>query len=132
MTNLPDALRATSDALIRDLEALGHLEDEKRSLAPSDPRLLELASQVEEIAARVLARSGKQRLLSEEAVATASPGPAIEHVLRSPASILAEWREAERRAAAAAPGSAESTEVQVLIERLREEYRAAFEASRRR
>ena len=132
MTNLPDALRATSDALLRDLEALSRLEDEKRSLEPSDPRLLELAGQVEEIATRVLARSGEQRSLSEQAVANASPGPAIDDVQRSPASILAEWREAERRAAAAAPGSAESSEVEVLIERLREEYRAAFEASRHR
>ncbi|MEW6224755.1 MAG: hypothetical protein AB1627_08995 [Chloroflexota bacterium] len=132
MTRLPESLRATSDALLRDLEALVALEEEKRTLEPSDSRLVELAAQVEVIAGRVLARSGEQRALSEAAV-VAPPGmPAIEDVLRSPAAILAEWREAERRAAAAAPGSAEATEAGLLIERLREEYRVAFEASRRR
>ena len=132
MTGLPESLRATSDGLLRDLEALVALEEEKRTLEPSDPRLVELAAQVEVIAGRVLARSGEQRALSEAAV-VATPGiPAIEDVLRSPAAILAEWREVERRLAAAVPGSAEASEAGLLIDRLREEYRVAFEASRRR
>jgi hypothetical protein len=133
MTGLPESLRETSDALLRDLEVLVLLEEEKRTLEPSDPRLVEVAAQVEEIAGRVLARSGEQRVLSEAALEIAQPGmPAIEDVLRSPAAILAEWREAERRAAEAAPGSAEASEVALLIDGLRKEYRVAFEASRRR
>jgi hypothetical protein len=45
--------------------------------------------------------------------------------------VLAEWREAERRADAAPPGSAEAREAELLVERLREEYRRAHEEARR-
>src|SRR4029079_19164150 len=44
------ALRATSDALLRDLEVLATIEEEKRSLEPGDPRLVQLAARIEEIA----------------------------------------------------------------------------------
>jgi hypothetical protein len=42
-------------------------------------------------------------------------------------AILAAWRQAERQLDAAEPGSAEATEAQVLVDRLREEYRRAHE-----
>ena len=44
-------------------------------------------------------------------------------------AILADWREAERRSAAAVPGSAEALEAEALEDRLREEYRRAHEAA---
>jgi hypothetical protein len=50
-------------------------------------------------------------------------------VPRTPASILAEWRELERRAQDAPEGSAERMEIEVLASRLRDEYRAAFESA---
>jgi len=110
------ALRATSDALLRDLEVLATIEEEKRSLEPGDPRLVQLAARIEEIAQRVLVGSVRQRKLTEvvsDQVETGSPdapdGP-IGDAPRPMQVILAEWREAERRLVAADPGSAEAAE----------------------
>ena len=55
------ALRRTSDSLLRDLEALLELEEEKRTIDPGDPRLVDLAAQIEQVAKRVLASSTSQR-----------------------------------------------------------------------
>lgn len=129
MPDTPQALRITSDALLRDLEALGTLEEQKRELPLDDPRLPELAAQIQAIAERVLAHTDAQRSLTEAAARTGTHRSTIASVERSPASILAEWRELERRAADAEPGSAEQIEVEVLADALREEYRAAFEAA---
>ena len=123
-------LRATSDALLRDLEALGALEDEKRSVPTTDPRLTDLARRIHEIAGRVLQRTADQQALTERvAASTAAPAaPAIEDVVRSPAAILAEWRAAEQRASVIDPTTPEAAELRILADRLREEYRVAFEA----
>ena len=120
-------LRATSDALLRDLEALGVLEDQKRTLAFDDPRLVEIAVQVEAIAGRVLARTERQTILSQAAAAEAPAGGAsIDDVRRPIAMILAEWREVERRGLDAPAGSAEADEIEILSLRLRQECREAF------
>jgi hypothetical protein len=130
------ALRETSDELLRDLEALSVLEDEKREIMPGDPRLVDLATQIEAIAGRVLLMSGRQRELTEqiqeaaEAGTSSIPGRSIEDTPRSISSILSDWREAERRLEAAADGTAEAREVEVLIDQLRDEYRKAHEARR--
>jgi hypothetical protein len=131
------ALRDTSDQLVRDLEALSTLEEEKRQLSPDDERFVDLATRIESIAMRVLVASGRQRELTEEihrAADAGSPGApteSIEEMARPIAAILSDWREAERRLEGAKPGSAEEREVEVLIEQLREEYRLAHEAARR-
>ena len=124
--SLPNDLRATSDALVRDLEALAVLEEEKRTLPLDDPRLLEIAEQVEVIAARVLSGSERQTELAKAAADQPSAGETIEDVLRPLSTILAEWREVERRGASAPEGSAEAAEIEVLSNRLRQEYREAF------
>jgi hypothetical protein len=125
-------LRATSDALVRDLEVLGELEDEKRTLAPGDPRLVELAQRVEDIARRVLSATVRQRHLTqvghqqvEEGHAEA-PDTSIDDTVRPIADILSEWRAAERRAGAAEPESAEAAEANALADHYREEYRRAL------
>lgn len=126
-------LRATSDALLRDLEVLAAIEDEKRTLAPGDPRLVELAQRVEEVARRVLSSTVRQRKLTEVGsaqVETAEPGTPVSSIDQTPravADILAEWRAAERRAAAAEPGSAEEAEAGALADHHREEYRRAMQ-----
>jgi hypothetical protein len=130
------ALRETSDALLRDLDVLSTIEEQKRLLAPGDPQLVELATRIEEIAQRVLVGSVRQRQLTEvvtaqvETGSPAAPAEPIEHTPRSIQAILADWREAERRVAAAAPDSAEALEAKALVERLRDEYRRAHEAAR--
>lgn len=131
MSDTASALRATSDALLADLEALEALENEKRELAPGDDRLVALAGEVEEIARRVLGRSVQQRELSAvahakvEANAPGAPTMPIAETPREIHLILADWRAAERRAQEAAPGSAEAVAAQAEAERLREEYRTA-------
>jgi hypothetical protein len=131
------ALRETSDALLRDLDVLVAIEEEKRTLEPGDPRLVELADRVDALAARVLGMSGHQRDLTRIAraqVATESPAApeqSIEATPRPLYAILTEWRDAERRAAAATPGSPEAIEANALVARLRDEYGAAQEAAHR-
>ena len=129
---MPDArrdLRATSDALRRDLDALIALEDKKRVLSLDDPHASELARQIEEVAARVLARTAVETDLTKVVRATGAVG-SIATTRRSAADILAEWRELERRNDAVEPGSAEAAELAVLLAGVREEYRAAVDASR--
>jgi hypothetical protein len=134
VTQATDALRANSDALLRDLDALGILEEQKRALPPTDPQMLELARRIEEIAQRLLAGSSNERELAEEIVGSAAlgaPAPAIDDTPRSIASILADWRAAERALAAADPGSAAAMEAQALVDSSKDAYRrAAAEAHR--
>jgi hypothetical protein len=132
------ALRETSDALMRDLEVLAALEQEKRGLEPGDPRLVDLAGKIQEIANRVLASSIREHQLTQAGnvlIATgsaAAPTRTIEETPRAAAEILAEWREAERRLADADPDSAEAAEARALADALRDEYQRAYdEASRR-
>lgn len=123
---VPVDLRATSDQLLRDLEALGVLEDEKRTLPLDDPRLVEIAEQVQVIAKRVLDGTERQAALSRAAAQEPGSGTSIDAVRRPIASILADWREVERRRATAPEGSAEAAELDVLVSRLRREYREAL------
>lgn len=136
MGDTGQALRATSDALLRDLEVLSTIEEEKRLLEPGDPRLVQLAARIEEIAQRVLVGSVRQRQLTEVVITQVetgspdAPDAPIEATPRPMQAILSDWRDAERRAAAAAAGSAEAAEAEALVSRLRDEYRRAHEAAR--
>jgi hypothetical protein len=133
MPGTGDALRRTSDALLRDLETLIQLEEEKRTIAPGDPALVDLAARIELIAKRVLSSSTSQRaqtqLIQElaEAGSPAVPDGPIEETPRSIEAILAAWRQAERQLDSAEPGSAEAKEAELLVDRLREEYRHAHD-----
>src|SRR4029078_4035011 len=63
-TSMPgtgDAVRRTSDSLLRDIEALLERGEKKPTIEPGAPRLVELASQIEQIAKRVLASSTSER-----------------------------------------------------------------------
>jgi hypothetical protein len=135
MVDASAELRSTSDMLLLDLQALGDLEEQKRVTEHGDDRLVDLASRIEEIAQRVLAGSRRQRELTEALTDAAAAGdidPAgtIE-TIRSASLILADWRDAERAARDAAPGSREEATAESMVERFREEYRRAFESARR-
>jgi hypothetical protein len=138
LSDTASALRATSDALLRDLERLAALEQEKRELSPDDPRMVEVAAQVESLALSVLGRTVRQRELTERvatpgARAAAAPADPLATAPREIHVILAEWRDAERRASDAVPGSADAANAELQIDDLREEYRRAHdEAIRRR
>ena len=132
------ALRETSDALLRDLDVLVAIEEEKRGLEPGDPRLVELADRIDEIALRVLGGTTRQadltKLINAQVAAgsPSAPETSIEQTPpRSIQAILTDWRDAERRAAAADPGSADAVEAEALVARLRDEDREAQEAARR-
>jgi hypothetical protein len=126
-----DALRQTSDTLLRDLDVLVTLEEEKRSLEPGDNRLVELAGRIEEIAQRILSGSVRQHQLTQtvnaqvEAGSAGAPHASIDETPRPIQAVLADWRDAERRAAAAEPGSAEAAEADAIVSSLRDEYRRA-------
>ena len=126
------ALRATSDALIADLDELARLEREKRLLALDDPRLSDLSERIEALAARVLTSTALEQDLSEAAQVEASakapsaPDQTIEGTPpREIHTILDEWRAAERRAAQAAPRSSEAARAALEVQRLRLEYQRA-------
>jgi hypothetical protein len=137
---MPDtgaALREASDTLLRDLEALSGLEEVKRSIEPGDPRLIELAGTIEAMAERVLASSARQRELTVEANDLVdlgmpeAPTRSIDDTPRAIAIILAEWRDAERRAQAAEAGSVDAAEAERAVDRLKNEYRRAHEEAKR-
>jgi hypothetical protein len=133
LTDTTSALRANSDALLEDLEVLGALEEQKRSIPPSDPRILELAIRIEEVAQRLLSGSAHQRELTEEVVDMAKVGDGISAINETPPSmpsILSEWREAERVLMAASEGSPEALEAQTRMERARNAYRRAYNAAK--
>ncbi len=135
MVDASAELRTTSDLLLLDLDALGDLEEQKRSIPHGDPKLVDLASRIEEIAQRVLSGSRRQRALTEE-VAQAAEAGAVEpsmtiEAMRPMSAILADWREAERAARDAAPESTARVEAERMVDRFRSEYRRAFEAARR-
>ena len=132
MTDSTAALRATSDALMRDLEVLETLEAQKRHLEPADPLVHDLSTRIEEVAQRLLASSTHQVELTAQVgdKAEAATMPSIEETPRSMSSVLAEWRDAERALAEAAPGSPEELEASKRVEVARVEYRRAFDAAR--
>jgi prophage DNA circulation protein len=132
LTETHEALRANSDALLRDLDVLGTLEEEKRTISPTDPRMLDLASRIEEIALRVLAGSANERELSEQVAehATSADVPPIDDTPRSMAAVLAEWREAERDVSDAIAGSAEALEARTRMEQARSAYQRAYKATK--
>ena len=138
MSETGSALRATSDALLADLEALEELERQKRGLQPDDPQLVNTARKVESIARRLLGQSVRQRELTAVANDLAqsghpdAPQGSIEDSPREIHQILADWRDAERRARDADQGSADARAAAADVERLREEYRAAHDSARRK
>jgi|1186.fasta_scaffold221479_2 hypothetical protein len=130
-----DALRLTSDELLRDLDALTQLEEEKRQTPEGDPRLVEIATRVQQLAQRVLEHSRHQVALTHsvnhQVVSGETPaGTTIAGARRNVNDILAEWRAAERQAQTAEPDSVAAIEARARADRLRDEYREAFDAAK--
>lgn len=136
MSDTGSALRATSDALMADLQTLEDLERQKRELDPDDPQLVETAKRVETIARRLLGQSVRQRELTSviremtDSGDPRAPERSIEQTPREIHQILADWRAAERRARDAEPGSAAAEAAAADLDRFREEYRSAHENAR--
>jgi hypothetical protein len=123
-------LRRASDEFMQRLDRLHELESRKRELPPSEPEFIRLAREVEDLAQALLHTSGQQLELAEEVgdAAKTSDGVVDLPIRESPpkrdaVAILADWRAAERRLAAAAAGSADEREARADAEKLRDEYR---------
>jgi hypothetical protein len=132
--SIEQELKSTSDALLRILDRLHDLEAEKRDLPTGSRRFVELASQIDDLAIQVLRRTEREEELAEDMEARREAGGGLGRPIndlatsrRSLVEILEDWRTAERRLAAADPGSAESSEAASRVRQLREEYRLANE-----
>jgi hypothetical protein len=133
--SLERELRDTSDSLMRALDQLRDLEARKRDEPTGSETFVELAQRVEELAIDVLRRSEREVSLAEDTGERREAGGGVGRTInevptseRDLASILGEWREAERQLAAADPASLESSVAAAEVRRLREEYRIAHEA----
>lgn len=124
-------LRAASDLLLRQIDRLYELESRKRELKPEDPEFVRLAREVQDVAARALTSSADEEHLADQVARLAKGGDpavldqAIEDVPPGPREamlILADWRAAERRLAAAPAGSEEERAARADVDRLRVEY----------
>jgi hypothetical protein len=130
-TALDSALRTTSDGFIEQLERLLALEERKRETPVDDARFPALAREVEEAAAALLERAGRQADLAVQAhtaALAADVGGTIEPIPAdlTPAAILGLWRDAERRLALAAPDTSQHAELSHRAATLCAAYQAAY------
>jgi cell division protein FtsB len=128
-------LRVASDRLLRTLDQLATLENEKRTLEPSSARFQTLAKEIERLSSEIFAQSHAQQQLGQRARdVQRTQGvelPPINEATqtRDLSVILTEWRDAERRLSLAEADSAEHSVAAADAARLREEYQSVFSAS---
>jgi hypothetical protein len=108
-------LRQTSDTFLKRVERLHELEEQKRTTEPGTPEMLRISRQTDlaELAA-------KRQPVKQRPIEDVPPRPIPE--------ILVEWRDAERALEAAEAGSVDWEARRADVERLRDEYRRAYEA----
>jgi hypothetical protein len=123
-------LRRASDDFMQRLDRLYELESRKRELPPDQPEFVRLAREIEDLSRGLLYAGGVQVELAEEVHADVKQGETIvdQPIRETPpkrdaVAVLAEWRAAERRLAAATPGSGEERSARSDVDRFREEYR---------
>jgi hypothetical protein len=123
-------LRRASDEFMQRLDRLYELEARKRELPPDQPEFIRLAREVEDLSRALLFAGGQQVELAEEVHADVKQGETIVDQpirdtppRRDAVIILSEWRAAERRLAAADPGTPEESAARAEVDHLREEYR---------
>jgi hypothetical protein len=134
-TNLDDFqraanLRQASDTLMQRLDRLYELESRKRELPPERAEFVRLAREIEDLSRALLFSSGEQVELAEAIHADVKSGDVAADVpirdtppKRDAVAVLAEWRAAERRLAAAEAGSDDERAARADVERYRVEYR---------
>ena len=66
MDDLDEDIRATAQSIEADADRLAAIEDEKKGLASSDPRLLELSREAELISKRLVPKTVAERALVVE------------------------------------------------------------------
>ena len=133
--SLERELRDTSDSLMRALDQLHDLEAQKRDQPMGSESFVTLAQRVEDLAIDVLRRTEREASLADDTKERREAGGGVGRSInevpasrRDLATILNEWRGAERRLAAADPAGSESLAAAADVRWLREEYRMAHEA----
>jgi hypothetical protein len=123
-------LRQASDTLMQRLDRLYELESRKRELPPERAEFVRLAREIEDLSRALLFSSGEQVELAEAIHADVKSGDVAADVpirdtppKRDAVAVLAEWRAAERRLAAAEAGSDDERAARADVERYRVEYR---------
>jgi hypothetical protein len=123
-------LRRTSDLFMQRLDRLHDLETRKRELPPDEAEFVRLAREIEDLSRALLFTGGQQVELAEEVHHEAKRNNvAVDQPIRDTpprrdaVAILAEWRAAERRLAAAEMGSEDESAARDDVTRLRDEYR---------
>jgi hypothetical protein len=123
-------LRRASDDFLQRLDRLYELESRKRELPPDQPEFVRLAREIEDLARGLLFAGGLQVEKAEEVHADIKQGATVidQPIRETPSrrdavAVLAEWRAAERRLAAAGPGTSEERAARADVDQLREEYR---------
>ena len=66
MDDLEEDIRATAQSIETDADRLAAIEDEKKTLPPGDPRLLELSREAEVIARGLVPKTVVERALVAE------------------------------------------------------------------
>ena len=133
MTDRVRSLELTSDQLLERLDLLEQLEAERRMLMADDPRSDAIEDQIAELASQVLEASARQRDTGH-AVLRAAPDErrSLDQVPpRELPAILGEWRDAERQAMTAPPGSLAGRTARADVERLRDEHARAHASAAR-
>ena len=125
-------LRSASDTLIAALEQMHDLESEKRQVPAGSERFVELARQVDDLALQILRHTEYQESMAETLEERREAGGGVSRPIEQMPSeprarhlILSDWRDAERRLAAAELGSVEGAQAASDVRRLREEYRSS-------
>lgn len=123
-------LRQASDLFMQRLDRLHELETRKRELPPDDAEFVRLAREIEDLSRALLFTGGQQVDLAEAVHHEAKTNDvAVDQSIRDTpprrdaVSVLADWRAAERRLAAAPADSEDERQARADSERLRDEYR---------
>ncbi len=127
----PDDMRASSDRMLELVDQLRQLESEKRRHVVGSPDFVDLAAKAEALSRLIFRWSQMQGAMAEDAAVRSEPEARLVDVPPRPIHrLLADWREAELRLVAAAPGSPEAETASNEIERIRTEYHALMNDQR--
>ncbi len=138
--DLSSELRSTSDMFLERLDMLRELEAKKRRMSPGMSGFAELAAEIQGLAAQLLDASERQSDIADASAQAIADGDAlvaltpVEEIppTREVQTVLAEWREAERRLSLMAAGSDEIEAAESDVTRLRAEYRRSLDEAVRR
>ena len=124
--------RATTDHMLQLLDELRDVEAAKQQAALGSDEFVRLANDAERLAKVTFRWSQLQLSMAQRAALRVSRGELAANIQLSKVAprpldvILANWRESQIRLEISSPGTPEAIQATDDVERLREEYQAAF------